>query len=114
MNKKVYKTLEFDKIIARLTELAGSAQGRKYCENLTPITDIDKIKVRQQETEDAVSRLFRFGNISFSGITDVALFRQRLDIGGSLNPSELLAIAGILSVAGTAIRYEDRQRFQRL
>ena len=113
MNKKVYKTLEFDKIIAILTELAGSAQGKKYCENLTPITDIEKITERQQETADAVSRLFRFGNISFSGITDVATFRQRLDIGGSLNPSELLAIAGILSVAGTAVRYEDQAKGSR-
>ena len=113
MNKKVYKTLEFDKIINILTELAGSSQGKKYCENLTPITDIEKIKERQQETSDAVSRLFRFGNISFSGITDVSVFRQRLDIGGSLNPSELLAIAGILSVAGTAVRYEDQAKGSR-
>ncbi len=107
MNPKVYKTLEFDKIINLLTDLAGSERGRKYCSQLTPITDPEKIKARQQETADAYARIIRNGSVSFGGVVDVTSFIKRLEIGGVLNTTELLAISALLSAAGSVKRYGE-------
>lgn len=108
MNKKVFKTLEFDKIIKMLKDLASSDKGKIYCESLSPITDIDKITERQKETHDALSRVLKYGNISFSGVYDIFPIVKRLEIGGSLNPSEFLRIASLLSAAKNAISYNNK------
>ena len=50
MNAKVLKTLEYNKIIARLTEHATSDPGRKLCRELTPMTELDDIRAAQRET----------------------------------------------------------------
>lgn len=98
MNKKALKTLEYNKIIALLEQCAGSAQGKAYCRELLPVSDLSQIKRMQAETKDALSRIFKRGSVSFSGITDVRPFLKHLEIGSSLTISELLAIASLLEV----------------
>lgn len=98
MNKKALKTLEYNKIIALLEQCAGSAQGKAYCRDLLPVSDLSQIKRMQAETKDALSRIFKRGSVSFSGITDVRPFLKHLEIGSSLTISELLAIASLLEV----------------
>ena len=68
MNKKAIHTLEFDKIQEQLIELAGSSLGKQHCKNLRPSSDLSQIQLWQKETGDALSRLFRKGNLSFSGV----------------------------------------------
>lgn len=99
MNKKALKTLEYNKIIALLEQCAGSAQGKAYCRELLPVSDLSQIKRMQAETKDALSRIFKRGSVSFSGITDVRPFLKHLEIGSALTISELLAIASLLEVA---------------
>lgn len=99
MNKKALKTLEYNKIIALLEQCAGSTQGKAYCRELLPVSDLSQIKRMQAETKDALSRIFKRGSVSFSGITDVRPFLKHLEIGASLTISELLAIASLLEVA---------------
>lgn len=99
MNKKALKTLEYNKIIALLEQCAGSTQGKTYCRELLPVSDLSQIKRMQAETKDALSRIFKRGSVSFSGITDVRPFLKHLEIGSSLTISELLAIASLLEVA---------------
>ena len=52
----------------------------------------------QAETKDALSRIFKRGSVSFSGITDVRPFLKHLEIGSSLTITELLAVASLLEV----------------
>lgn len=99
MNKKALKTLEYNKIIALLEQCAGSTQGKAYCRELLPVSDLSQIKRMQAETKDALSRIFKRGSVSFSGITDVRPFLKHLEIGSSLTILELLAIASLLEVA---------------
>lgn len=99
MNKKALKTLEYNKIIALLEQCAGSTQGKAYCRELLPVSDLSQIKRMQAETKDALIRIFKRGSVSFSGITDVRPFLKHLEIGSSLTISELLAIASLLEVA---------------
>ena len=64
MNQKVLITLEYHKIIAMLTERASTPLGKDLCAQLTPSSDPDEIRRSQQETTDAVARLFQKGSIS--------------------------------------------------
>ncbi|MCR5451864.1 MAG: endonuclease MutS2, partial [Lachnospiraceae bacterium] len=112
MNKKVLNTLEFNKIIDRLTALAGSDRGREYCNKLHPVSDIDKIKERQEETSAALGRILRDGSVSFSGTFDPGFYLKRLSIGSSLTMSELLKIASLLTVAKRVKRYGSSGRLE--
>lgn len=70
MNEKVLRTLEYNKIIGMLAERANSDPGRKLCMELRPFTDITVINEAQQQTADALSRLFKKGSTSFGGNKD--------------------------------------------
>ena len=71
MNEKVLNTLEYNKIIAQLSDHADSAPGKELCNNLRPITDLEQIRQAQKETADALSRLFKLGSTSFGGNQDI-------------------------------------------
>lgn len=96
MNEKALKVLEYHKIIERLVNFAGSQPGKSLCRNLVPSTDISEIRRMQKETSDAVSRLCRKGNVSFSGLSDIRGSLKRLEIGGALNIDELLRVCKLL------------------
>ncbi len=110
MNKKVLKTLEFDKVIEQLIALAASEKGKEYCSKLTPISNEEKIKERQLQTSDALGRLIRDDRISFGGIHDMTLFAKRLEIGGMLNAGELLKVSNLLSITSRAKNYGRPKR----
>lgn len=96
MNEKALKVLEYHKIIQKLTDFAGSQPGKSLCKNLIPSSDISEIRRMQRETSDATARLYRKGNISFSGLSDIRGSLKRLEIGSSLNIEELLRVCSLL------------------
>ena len=107
MNKKVLKTLEYDKIISILKGHASTADGKRLCEKLKPSTDIEEIKTTQQQTSDAFARVMRNGSISFSGARNLSAAWKRLEIGGVLNQSELLSTCSLLTVVKRACKYDS-------
>ena len=68
MNKKVLKTLEYDKIIDMLVEEADSALGKDSARRLRPSSDHGEIVAMQAETSHALTRLFHHGALSFHGL----------------------------------------------
>ncbi len=98
MNNKVLKTLEYTKIIEKLSEHASSPMGKELCEKLIPLTDINEIEKCQKETSDALKRLWHKGRVSFSGIRDILSSIKRLEIGSCLSIKELLDISSVLNV----------------
>ena len=96
MNKKVLHTLEYDKIIATLVEKADSEPGKKKCGELMPDTDLEEIRKAQNQTADALARLFKYGSTSFGGNKELGFSIKSLELGSSLSVSELLKIAGFL------------------
>lgn len=110
MNEKVLRTLEYNKIIAMLTEKASSDPGRKLCMELIPSTDIDVITESQKQTSDALSRLFKKGSTSFGGNKDIGYTLKSLSIGSTLSTSELLKIAGLLENVNRIKTYGRRER----
>lgn len=100
MNEKVLKTLEYDKIIVQLQELAGSSGGKDLCAKLLPHTDRNRIATAQRETSDALTHIMSQGSISFQGVRDIRGSLKRIDIGAILGIGELLDIASLLANAG--------------
>lgn len=112
MNQKVLKTLEYDKIIHRLSSYASSTDAKKKIEELTPYTDIAIINQLQQTTKDALDRLYKSNGITFVGLHNIHASIKRLDIGGSLNTIELLQISSLLEVAKRAKAYDRQEQSQ--
>ncbi|MBS6397878.1 MAG: endonuclease MutS2 [Clostridiales bacterium] len=108
MNQKVLKKLEFDKIIHILTSHAASAGAKDLCEHLLPSGSLNEIELAQQETADALRRIYRKGSLSFGGIRDIRGSMKRLEIGGVLGMGELLHIMSLLETAGKVKQYGQR------
>ena len=96
MNQKVLQTLEFHKILAKLTEKADSEPGKALCRELLPLNDIMEIRKAQEETRDALSRIFKSGSTSFGSNRDMGFAIRSLELGSTLSSVELLRIAGLL------------------
>ncbi len=109
MNQKVLKTLEYHKIIEKLTEHAASEPGKKLCRELEPSSDFEEIVQAQTETADAVTRVRQKGSVSFAGVSDIGGSLKRLEIGSSLSIHELLAVSSLLTCAARVKNYGRRQ-----
>lgn len=110
MNQKVYHTLEYYKILERLADYASCEEAKDRCHKLVPLTDPAEIAHLQETTADALSRLYRGSGISFSGVHNVNASLKRLDIGGTLNTTELLMICSLLEVAKRVKAYDRSDR----
>ncbi len=105
MNEKALHTLEYNKIIKQLEDLAFSPVGKEYCHNLLPHSDRKWIEASQRETSDALTHILTQGGVSFSGIKDIRASLKRLEIGSILGTGELLAISALLDAAGRIKNY---------
>ncbi len=110
MNKKALHTLEYHKIIDMLSECATSVSGKALCQNLTPSVNLAEIRLAQQQTSDALTRIYQKGSLSFSGAHNVGASLKRLEVGGSLSIGEFLKIASLLEVAKRAKAYSRSER----
>lgn len=107
MNKRSLRILEYNKILAMLEQHATSSMAKKRCNRMKPQRDINVINGLQEETRDALLRLHRQGNVSFTGLTDIGASIKRLEVRGALTSRELLDISALLSVALNVKRYGD-------
>lgn len=109
MNQKALKTLEYDKIIEQLASYASSPLGRKKCLELVPSSSLSQITRMQHETHDALTRLFKKGHISFGDAKDIRGALKRLEIGSSMNITELLQTAALLENTARVKAYGRRE-----
>ncbi|MCR5145701.1 MAG: endonuclease MutS2 [Lachnospiraceae bacterium] len=110
MNRKVLKTVEYNKIINMLATFASSEDGKLKCEKLEPITDLEAITRAQKNTSDALTRIFKKGALDVSGTHNINDALARLDIGGSIGVHELLMCASLLNIVKRAIAYNRSDR----
>ena len=97
--------LELDQVLALLADCAGSADGKSACLELRPVSDLEEVQAMLEETTAASDLCTRKGNPSFSDLHDVTASLERADRGGSLQPKELLRVAGVLRCARTVKGY---------
>lgn len=71
MIQRTIKSLEYDKIIEMLRNRTETSLGKKEIENVKIETDIEKINLMQDETEEAYQIIVKRGKAPFGGITDI-------------------------------------------
>ncbi|MFD1178492.1 endonuclease MutS2 [Paenibacillus puldeungensis] len=105
MDDKIFKTMEYQKIIDQLVGYSQTMMGKQAAESLRPVTDLEEVKTLLQATDEAfkVDRLK--GAPGFGGIVDITPAVKRARIGGTLNPHELLGVATTLEGSRRIKRY---------
>ncbi len=91
--------LELDQVLEQLAACAGSVGGKEACLRVRPVYDLEDVNLMLEQTTAASDLCTRKGNPVFGDVTDVSPSLERADRGGSLQPIELLRIAGVLRCA---------------
>ena len=97
--------LELDQVLLLLADCAGSSAGKAACVALQPTSDLEDVQLLLDQTSAAYDLCTRKGNPAFSDVKDVSSSLERADRGGSLQPKELLHIAGVLRCTRTIKGY---------
>lgn len=93
--KSLYK-LELDQVLQLLSDCAGSVGGKEACLKIRPISDLEEVELLLRQTTAASDLCTKKGNPVFGDVSDVFASLERANLGGCLQPKELLRIAGIL------------------
>lgn len=96
MNRKVFQTLEFDKILQRLSELTENEKVKERIVQLMPETELSTARALLAETSEAVGVVLRRGNPPGMRIVDVTPGLLRAQRGGVMNQKELLGVSRLL------------------
>ena len=97
--EKSLSKLELDQVLSLLADCAGSEGGKEACRTLSPTSDLEDVNLLLDQTTAACDFCTKKGNPVFGDVTDVSFSLERANRGGSLQPVELLKIAGVLRSA---------------
>lgn len=107
MDEKTLKTLEFDKVLVRLSEHTDFPVSREKALELRPTADIVEAQYRQALITEA-RLLLNTQDVSIGGARDVRLPVDRARHGVVLDPHELLDIKFTLIAARQLVRLFER------
>ena len=96
--EKTAKSLEYDKVLAKLAEFTGCEDARLDALALKPESNLALANALLKQTVDAHMLLARFGGPSFGGLKNVNNALSRAAAGSVLNTRELLDIGEVLRV----------------
>ena len=96
MFEKSLRMLEFEKIIQKLEKFAVTDLGKKKCEELRPVSELNQVKKMLSETSEASSLILKFGNAPVRKVIDYSILANKIRIGGVLSAGELLQTATLL------------------
>lgn len=104
--------LELDRVLHMLADCAGSIDGKAACLALKPSSDLEHVQQWLDETTAASALSTQKGYPGFANVKDVTASLDRAERGGTLQPKELLDIAGVLRCARNVKGYisEDEER----
>lgn len=105
MNKKIFQTLEFTKIIQALARFTASELGKEQAMELKPSTSLSDIEKWQDETEDGATILRIRGGMPIPKLQNVHPHLKRLEIGAALNGLEIAQIGRILRTTSEVNRF---------
>jgi len=99
MDTHARRTLEYDKICAKLARHASFSAGRDLALALEPSGDYREVVRRQRETAEARRLLRMKPRTGLAGAHDVRAVAEKASRGGVLEPQDLLQIADTLACA---------------
>ncbi|MBR5126290.1 MAG: endonuclease MutS2 [Oscillospiraceae bacterium] len=97
--EKSLRKLELDQVLELLSACAGSVGGKEACLKIRPTSDLEEVELMLRQTTDASDLCTKKGNPVFGDVSDVSASLERANLGGTLQPKELLRIAGVLRCA---------------
>ena len=107
---KTLTTLEFDKIVAMLSEHAATEGAKGRCLSLLPSDDYETVLLRQTRTDDAKRLINSKGYPSFSAPESTVGAADRAYRGAVLSPRELLDIASLLRSSRMLLDYVNTDK----
>ena len=105
MHKKVYNTLEFNKVLELISNYALSPMAKSKILAIEPFEHIDDIHFALKETTDTTNLLVQKGDLPLRGIKDIRQIIKRLSIQGTLSIPEILNIADVLRSTAQVVSY---------
>ncbi len=105
MNTKYLKTLEFDKIIEKLTTYCKTYIGKENVANLLPTFNQYKVTSLLELTNEATSLIYRKGNCPLSDLPNIEISIKNLESSATLSISALLNIARFLKISREVKEY---------
>lgn len=105
MKEKTLKVLEYNKIIDKLTDQAGSEMTRKIISELEPLDDVSLIRESQYETTEAVRLINYKGPLPVGGFYDIEESVSFARKGGTLTMAQLLKILYNMKTAERVVAF---------
>ena len=109
MNTKTLEKLEFNKIREILSNFAITYIGKNMANNLLPLESKKNISKALSQTTEAVTLLYRLGNIPISEISDITIHLKHLENSDSLSIKQLLDLSNILQISQNLKNYLDQK-----
>lgn len=91
-----YKSLELHKILEMLSDEASNSRTKEMALELSPCTDLEKVKKEMKKTEDAFELSVKYGTPGFTSFKDIRGSLRRASSGASLSLRELIDIGQML------------------
>ncbi len=107
MNEKTLKTLEFNKIIERLSDMAVMDITKTAIENLRIGDNIKKINLLQEETAQAMTLITKKGTPPIACREDIRPSLRRSRMQGVLSAGEILSVGKVLETSEKLKAYPD-------
>lgn len=112
MNKYL-KTLELDKILDMLAELASNEATRKMALELRPDCDLERVRYECLKTSQALELSVQFGTPPFSNFKDITSTAARAKSGAVISLRDLMDIAAMLrQIKGLADWYKHCENIE--
>ena len=105
MNEKYLKTLEYDKIVEKLSTYCKTYIGKQKVSALLPLFNNTDVVNQLAFTNEAVSLIYRKGSVPISDIPDITLSIKNLESDGVLSTISLLNIARFLKISREVKEY---------
>lgn len=102
MEKRVLKTLEYDKILAMLKERASCCVSRELVDTMEPSGDFDTVERELKLTAEAETLFYKTGRSPVDDFLDMRHCLERMHAALFLSTGELLGIASCLKAARIA------------
>lgn len=102
---KIYKTLEFDKIINRVTEYALSEEAKKQLQALQPLKALDVIDAHLNEVTEGRRLADSSFRIPVNSLEGVKALMDKIEKGRVMDPVDLNHLAKFLSAGEKMVQF---------
>lgn len=98
-------SLEFNEVLGNLSAYAKTNYARECILKLEPSNDYAVVLRRNKETKEAYNAIIKLSDIPLGGLYEIKGSIKRAEVGGILEPFELLNIVGLLDCSINVSKY---------